>query len=90
MTRNVALADARKDFSAIVEDVASTHERIVVTRHGEPAVMLVAIEDFEALEETLEILADKSLLADIQRSLRTSKRYSLEQIKAGLSRRSVK
>ena len=87
MSRSLALADARKDFSGIVEEVVNTHERVVVTRHGEPAVMLVAVEDFEALEETLEILSDSVLLAEIRRSLATHKRYTLEQAKAGLGKR---
>ena len=87
MSRSLPLADARKDFSGIVDEVVNTHERVVVTRHGEPAVMLVSVDDFEALEETLDILGDKRLLADIQRSLASTRRYKLEQAKAGLQRR---
>lgn len=50
--------------------------------------MLVSIDDFEALEETLEILADRQLLTDIRRSLSSTKRYTLEQARAGLRKRS--
>jgi prevent-host-death family protein len=38
------------------------HERVTVTVHGRPAAVLIAPEDLEALEETLEHL--QNLLPD--------------------------
>ncbi|MEN9710089.1 MAG: hypothetical protein RL441_81 [Actinomycetota bacterium] len=90
MSRSHPLADVRKQFSGLIDEVAATHERIVVTRHGEPAAILMAIEDFESLEETVEILADAKLLSDIRRSLKTTRRHSLDQIKNDLKKRSAK
>jgi len=34
------------------------HERIVVTRNGTPAAVLISPQDLESLEETLAILSD--------------------------------
>lgn len=83
----MALAQVRQDLSGIVEDVATTHERVVVTRHGEPAAILMAVDDYEAMEETLEILADDELVRAIEASLRTTKRYTLDEVKEHLARR---
>jgi len=88
MAENIAPALVRQDLSGIVEEVVTTHDRVVVTRHGEAAAVLITIADREALEETLEILADAELAAAIQRSLRSSKRYTLTQVRDRLSRRS--
>lgn len=88
MTKNIALALVRQDLSSIVEEVATTHERIVVTRHGEPAAVLVAIDDLEALEETLQILADADLVTAIHRSLKSTKRYSMAQVRDRVAKRS--
>lgn len=89
MSRNVALAQVRQDLSGLVEEVATTHERVVVTRHGEPAAVLVAVDDLEALEETLEILADDTLVRQIQRSLASSRRYSMATVRARVAKRSA-
>lgn len=88
MSKYMALALVRQDLSGIVEEVASTHERVVVTRHGEPAAVLLSIDDLEALEETLEILADAALVAAIQKSLKSTKRYTMAQARARLTKRS--
>ena len=88
MAKNIALALVRRDLSGIVDEVATTHERVIVTRHGEPAAVLIASANREALEETLEILADAELAAAIQRSLRSTKRYTLTQVRVRLSKRS--
>ena len=88
MAKNIALALVRQDLSGIVEEVATTHERVIVTRHGEPAAVLIAIDDLEALEETLEILADADLVTAIHRSLKSTKRYSMTQVRDRLTKRS--
>ena len=88
MSRSMALALVRQDLSGIIDEVASTHERVVVTRHGEAAAVLVSVDDLEALEETLEILADSALVTSIQRSLKSKKRYSIDEVRCRLSRQS--
>ncbi|CAB4976526.1 unannotated protein [freshwater metagenome] len=88
MSRSIALALVRQDLSGINDQVASTHERVVATRHGESAAVLVSVDDREALEETLEILADSALVTSIQRSLKSKKRHSIDEVRSRLSRQS--
>ena len=45
------------------------HERIVLTRNGEPEVVLLSVDDLEGLEMTLEILGDADAVALISESL---------------------
>ena len=40
-----------------------------VTRHGRPAAVLVPVAEYEALEETAEILSDDATLRAIQQGL---------------------
>ena len=86
MSRSMALAHVREDLSGIIDEVATTHERVVVTRYGEAAAVLVSVDDLAALEETLEILADSALVSSIQRSLKSKKRYSIDEVRSRLSR----
>ena len=52
------LAEIKKRLSEIVDGVEARHDRVVLTRNGRPAAVLISPEDLESLEETLEILSD--------------------------------
>lgn len=60
-----SLADVKARLSAVVASVHDTHERVVITRNGKPAAVLIASDDLEALEETLDILANQPLMRQI-------------------------
>ncbi|WP_448639535.1 type II toxin-antitoxin system Phd/YefM family antitoxin [Geodermatophilus sp. URMC 63] len=64
----LSLAEAEAHLSRLVARVSGQHERVYVTVHGRPSAVLVAPEDLESLEETIEILAD----ADAMRRLHAS------------------
>lgn len=63
------VADARANFSRIVEAAATTHERFEVTRNGSRVVVLLGADDYDGLVETVEILSDGDLVADIRAGL---------------------
>ncbi len=60
-----SLAEVKARLSAFVDSVESTHERIVITRNGRPAAVLVSPEDLESLEETIAILSDPEAMKEI-------------------------
>ena len=64
----VPIAEAKARLSELVGRVHDHHERVTVTVHGRPSVVLVAIEDLEALEETLEVLADSEAMRRLAES----------------------
>jgi antitoxin YefM len=61
------LAEVKNRFSEVVDRLEREHGRVVVTKHGRPAVVMLSVEDLESLEETLEILSSPELLAEIRR-----------------------
>jgi antitoxin YefM len=67
---HVPLADVKNRLSEVVERLERDHGRVVITKHGRPAVVMLSIEDLESLEETLAILSDPATMRDIQRSAR--------------------
>jgi antitoxin YefM len=52
------LATVKANFSAFVDEVHRTHERVEITRNGTPAAVLIAPDDLAALEETIALLSD--------------------------------
>ena len=65
-TEHVSLADAKARLSQVVEGIEAEHRRVVITKHGRPSVVVLAVEDLEALEDTLEILSDADAMADLR------------------------
>jgi antitoxin YefM len=62
------LRAVRDHLSEFVDRAEREHERVVVTRNGRPAAVLIGYEDLAALEETLEILSDPETMAGIRES----------------------
>lgn len=60
------LRAVRDHFSEIVDRVEGQHERVVVTRNGKAAAVLISPEDLAQLEETIDVLGDPEALADIR------------------------
>jgi antitoxin YefM len=52
------LSDVKARLSEIAEEVGRTHERVHITKNGKDYVVLIAAEDLESMEATLELLAD--------------------------------
>jgi antitoxin YefM len=67
---HVPLADVKNRLSEVVERLEHDHGRVVITKHGRPAAVMLSVEDLESLEETLAILSDPSVMRAIQRSMR--------------------
>ena len=60
-----ALRTVKDRFSEYVERVQREHERVVVTRNGRPAIVLISTEDLARLEETIDVLSDATTMAGI-------------------------
>ena len=57
------LGDVKSHLSELVGRVHDYHERVTVTVHGRPSAVLIAPEDLERLEETLEIMRDAATMS---------------------------
>jgi antitoxin YefM len=68
MGDTLPLAEIKAHLSEIVDRVEAHHERITLTRNGRPAAVLLSPEDLEALEDTLELLADPAARDEIERA----------------------
>ena len=66
----MSLAAVKARFSELVDRVQRQQDRVVVTRNGKPAAVLISTEDLESLEETLAVMSDRSIAAQIRESQR--------------------
>jgi antitoxin YefM len=63
--KTVALGEAKDKLSALIEEVAGTHEIVQVTRHGHPAAVIMSADDLESLHETLFWLSQQGVREDV-------------------------
>lgn len=60
-SEHLALADVKNRLSEVVGKLEREHGRVVVTKHGRPAVVMLNVDDLESLEETLAVLSNATL-----------------------------
>ncbi len=84
------LSDVKSHLSELVGRVHDHHERVTVTVHGRPSAVLIAPEDLEALEETLEIMRDAATmnrLAESDAELARGEYVSSDELAEAMRRR---
>jgi len=69
MAKTVPVREFRSHLADLLAEVADRREHVTITRHGRPSAVVIPINEYEALEETAEILSDDDTLAAIRRGL---------------------
>ncbi len=69
IAEQMPLADVKNRLSEVVDRLEREHGRVIITKHGHPAAVVISVEDLESLEETLDIMDSTGLLSDIRESL---------------------
>ena len=70
----VTLSDAKTNLARLLAEVDRLGNRFVITRSGRPAGVLISVDEFEGLMETLEILADPEMAAAVRDGLKEAER----------------
>ena len=68
MDRTLPLATIKAHLSEIVDGVESQHDRVILTRNGRAAAVILHPDDLESLEETLDLLSDPRALEEIRQA----------------------
>ena len=86
----LSLADARANFSKLVDSAVSTHERFEVTRNGDRVAVLMSADDYDSLLETVDILSRVDEVAAIREglaSLDAGEYSTAEEVRAAMTAR---
>lgn len=84
------LNDVKTRFSSIADEVAATHDRVIVTRNGRPHVMVIAVDDFESLQMTRELVGEPGAVREIlaaDREVTEGAYHSMDELRAALEQR---
>lgn len=81
--KTLPVSDAKNRLSRIVDDVSERDERVMITRNGHPAAVVISPEEFESWQATIDILSDPDLMAQLRRSRKAmgrSKAYAIDDL----------
>lgn len=70
----VPITRARKHFFELIRQVDNEGSTIAVTKNGMPTAIILNLDKFEGLLETLEILSDERTLKSFRKSIRQARR----------------
>ena len=73
MTNTLSLKELRPELPKVIERIDKKFDRYIITKRGRPAVVMLSIDDYEALMETLDILNDKDTMARLHQGERDIK-----------------
>lgn len=68
-SEQMPLADVKNRLSEVVDRLEREHGRVVITKHGHPAAVVISVDDLESLEETLDVMGSATLMNDIREAL---------------------
>ncbi len=72
-SETVPLSKAKALLSELIRRIREEHESFAITHRGKVEGVLLSIEEYESLIETLEILSDREIMASIGRGLKDEK-----------------
>ena len=87
MVTTISVRELRPKLSQVIDNIHKKFDRYVITRRGKPEVVMMSIDDYEGLLETLEIESDPELMADIREAkeeMKKGKGVSLEEARRRL------
>ena len=83
MTKTIPVSEARQTLPLLVSRIGKVMDRIIITRKGKPAAVLMGVEEYESWIETLEVVSRKKTMAGICTGLtdvKTGRTQSFEKV----------
>lgn len=89
---SLSLSHVKAHLSEITDRVEGQHDRVVVTRKGRPAAVLVSPDDLESLEETLAAMSDPDLMEKLragEEAIDSGDTVTLDELQDSLKRKAA-
>lgn len=78
MVKTIPVSGARQTLPELVSRMRTLMDRVIITRNGKPAAVMMGYEEYESWVETLELLSRPESVRGV--------REGLEDLRAGRSR----
>ena len=73
MEIELPITEARAKLTQIANDLVDSQDTVTVTNRGKPVMTLIGYEMYESITESLEVMSDPDLMAQLRKSLREAR-----------------
>lgn len=83
--RIISVTDVKAKINEYVDAVRLTRDQITITKNGAPAAVLVGIDEWESIQETLHWLSKPGVVDSVQQSeadVAAGRTYGEDEIRA--------
>ena len=70
----IPITKAKSSLPDIIRKIEGSDDAIAITTNGVPEAVLISMEKFESLLETLEILSDEKFIKSIKKSINQARK----------------
>ena len=70
----IPVTRAKSSFLDIIRKIEDSDDAIAITKNGVPEAILLSMNKFEGLMETLEILSDEKAMKSIRKSIKEARK----------------
>lgn len=68
-TKALTITEAREQLTSLPEELDRHPGAVAVTRRGKPVLAVMPWDVYESIIETLEIMGDEALMADLRQAI---------------------
>ena len=84
MINNISLKALRPELPDVIDRIDRKLDRYIVTKRGKPVAIMMSVDDYESILETIEILSDKEAVKRIKaarKEIKEGKTVALEELR---------
>ena len=70
----IPISKAKSELLDIIRRLESVNDAVAVTKNGVPVAVILSMEKYEGLLETLDILSDEKTMKSLRTSMRQARR----------------
>jgi antitoxin YefM len=74
MSTYIPISKAKSDLLEIIRRLENVEDAVAVTKNGVPAAVILSMEKYQGLLETLDILSDEKAMKSLRTSLRQARK----------------
>lgn len=83
----ISVRKLRPKLAEILKNISRRFDRYIITKRGNPEAVIMSIDDYESILETMDIQSDKALmkrLSKAEKEKKSGRGRSLDEIKKEL------
>jgi antitoxin YefM len=70
----IPISNAKSDLLEIIRRLENVEDAVAVTKNGVPAAVILSMDRYRGLLETLDILSDEKMMKSLRRSMRQARK----------------